>query len=118
MPDLEIHLAGPACDRPAGPAGSRTHAARALLVLVRVYQRFVSPALPVVTLGACACRFAPTCSEYAAEALRTHGALTGSWLALRRLGRCTPLHAGGFDPVPAPRRACRRTLSARPLSPS
>ncbi len=60
--------------------------------------------VPVVTLGACACRFAPTCSEYAAEAVRVHGALAGAWLALRRLVKCTPLHPGGIDPVP-PRRS-------------
>lgn len=71
-----------------------------LLALIRVYQRTLSPVLPIVTLGRCACRFAPTCSHYAAEAVRTHGALAGGWLALRRLAKCTPLHPGGFDPVP------------------
>ncbi len=82
--------------------------ARLLIRLITVYQRFVSPALPVVTLGACACRFTPSCSHYAADAVRVHGALRGSWLAVRRLIKCTPLHAGGFDPVP-PRRqpVCR-----------
>lgn len=76
---------------------------RALLALIRVYQRTLSPVLPIVTLGGCACRFAPTCSHYAAGAIQTHGALRGVWLAVRRLVRCTPLSAGGFDPVPAPR---------------
>ena len=71
-----------------------------ILFLIRLYQRTLSPVLPIVTLGRCACRFAPTCSHYAAEAVATHGALAGSWLALRRLLRCTPLSAGGFDPVP------------------
>ncbi len=71
-----------------------------LLGFIAVYQRFLSPVLPVVTLGACACRFSPTCSHYAAEAIRTHGALTGSWLALKRIVKCTPLHPGGIDPVP------------------
>lgn len=66
-----------------------------------MYQRTVSPLLPIVTAGACGCRFAPTCSHYAAEAIRVHGAIRGSWLALRRLVKCTPLHPGGFDPVPA-----------------
>jgi putative membrane protein insertion efficiency factor len=47
-----------------------------------------------------ACRFVPSCSAYAADAVRTHGALGGSWLALRRLARCHPLGAHGFDPVP------------------
>ena len=79
--------------------------------LIALYQRTLSPVLPVVTLGACACRFAPTCSHYAAEAIRQHGALRGGALALRRLLRCTPLSAGGFDPVPPAPRApmtCRR----------
>ncbi|MBW8780880.1 MAG: membrane protein insertion efficiency factor YidD [Verrucomicrobia bacterium] len=81
--------------------------ARALLGLVWLYQRTLSPVLPALFGPACGCRFHPTCSHYAAEAVRTHGALTGAWLAARRLLRCTPLHAGGFDPVPAPRRARR-----------
>lgn len=71
-----------------------------LLGIIRLYQRTLSPLLPVVTAGACGCRFSPTCSHYAAEAIRGHGALAGTWLALRRLVKCTPLHPGGFDPVP------------------
>ncbi len=74
-----------------------------LLGLIRLYQRTLSPLLPIVTAGACGCRFSPTCSHYAAEAVRTHGALAGTVLALIRLVKCTPLHPGGFDPVP-PRR--------------
>lgn len=94
--------------------------AQLLLVLIGTYRRFISPALPVVTLGACACRFSPTCSAYAAEAVRTHGALAGSWLALRRLVKCTPLHAGGFDPVPPRRPRCDavRRPHAHPLGPT
>jgi uncharacterized protein len=65
-----------------------------LRLLVRAYQRLVSPLLPP------ACRFHPTCSAYAATALQRHGALKGSWLALRRLLRCHPFHEGGVDPVP------------------
>lgn len=76
--------------------------ALALLAGVWVYQRTVSPALPAIFGPTCGCRFAPTCSHYAAEAVRTHGALVGAWLALRRLLRCTPLSAGGYDPVPPP----------------
>jgi putative membrane protein insertion efficiency factor len=68
--------------------------ARLLVLLVRVYQRFVSPGLPA------ACRFHPSCSSYAAEALTRHGALRGGWLSARRLLRCHPFHPGGIDPVP------------------
>lgn len=62
--------------------------------MVRVYQRAVSPLLPPV------CRFRPTCSEYAVQALERHGLGRGTWLALRRLLRCGPWHPGGYDPVP------------------
>jgi uncharacterized protein len=68
--------------------------ARFLVLLVRGYQRFLSPALPP------SCRFYPSCSQYALEAVQKHGALRGSWLALRRLLRCHPFHPGGVDPVP------------------
>ena len=78
--------------------------AQTLLAFIRLYQRTLSPVLPAVFGPGCGCRFAPTCSHYAADAIRTHGALAGSWLAARRLVKCTPLHAGGFDPVPPPRR--------------
>ncbi len=75
--------------------------ASALLGLIWLYQRTLSPVLPAVFGAACGCRFSPTCSHYAAEAVRTHGALRGTLLAARRLVKCTPLHPGGFDPVPA-----------------
>jgi putative membrane protein insertion efficiency factor len=71
--------------------------ARTLLAVVGFYSRAVSPALPP------RCRFAPTCSAYAAEAIAVHGAGRGSWLALRRLLKCAPWHPGGFDPVPPAR---------------
>ncbi len=58
------------------------------------YKRVVSPILPA------ACRYYPTCSQYAREAVLKHGTLRGSYLAMRRLLRCTPFHAGGIDPVP------------------
>jgi hypothetical protein len=69
-------------------------AARALLFAVRVYQAFFSALMPS------ACKFYPSCSHYAAEALRIHGARRGSWLALRRVSRCHPFTPGGVDLVP------------------
>lgn len=66
----------------------------ALVALIRGYQLIISPLLGP------RCRFYPSCSHYAIEALRVHGAGRGSWLTLRRLLRCHPLHPGGVDPVP------------------
>ncbi|HKC30400.1 MAG TPA: membrane protein insertion efficiency factor YidD [Burkholderiales bacterium] len=68
--------------------------ARLLRSALRGYRWFVSPVLPP------ACRFHPSCSEYAEEAVARHGAWRGSWLAARRLCRCGPWHPGGCDPVP------------------
>lgn len=80
-----------------------------LVFLIRIYQRTLSPALPVLTMGRCGCRFHPTCSHYAVDALRSHGFFAGAWLAAVRLVKCTPLHPGGFDPVPPRARpVCRR----------
>ena len=90
--------------------------ARALLALIALYQRTLSPALPALFGAGGGCRFAPTCSHYAAEAVRTHGAIAGAWLAARRLVKCTPLHPGGFDPVPASP-GLRRTSAARRAAP-
>ncbi len=85
--------------------------AQGLLGLVWTYQHTLSPVIPAVLGPACGCRFYPTCSHYAAEAVRTHGAVRGVWLSARRLLRCTPLHPGGIDFVPAPRRAPRPTCA-------
>ncbi len=85
----------------------------AALVLIIVYQRLISPGLPVLFGSNCGCRFTPTCSHYAAGALRTHGFFAGLFLTACRLLKCTPLHPGGFDPVPARARpACVRIHDA------
>lgn len=67
---------------------------RLLAALVQSYRWVISPLLPA------ACRFHPSCSSYAAQALRRHGAARGSWLTVRRLARCHPFCEGGVDPVP------------------
>lgn len=69
---------------------------RILVGIIRGYQLFVSP-----VIGS-NCRFYPTCSHYALEAIQKHGALKGSWLGVRRIGRCHPWNEGGIDPVPDP----------------
>jgi len=69
-------------------------ASRLLILPIRFYQLAVSPHLPS------ACRYTPTCSQYAVEALRKYGPLKGSWLALRRICRCHPWGGSGYDPVP------------------
>ena len=68
---------------------------RILIRLVKLYRKFISPLKRTPT-----CRFTPTCSEYALEALTRHGAIKGSYLAVRRILKCHPFHEGGFDPVP------------------
>lgn len=80
---------------------------RLLLALLAAYRRWVSPALPR------RCRYEPTCSAYAAEALRRHGAARGALLGAWRLLRCNPFSHGGFDPVPE-----RFTLRVGPVDPS
>ena len=82
--------------------------AAGLLAGLWLYRRTLSPLLPAVFGPTCGCRFHPTCAVYAAEAVRTHGALRGALLAARRLVKCHPFHAGGYDPVP-PSPSLRRT---------
>ena len=65
-----------------------------LLLLIRCYQLLISPLLGP------SCRYWPSCSAYAIEAIRIHGPIRGSWMAARRVSRCHPLHEGGYDPVP------------------
>ena len=78
--------------------GKRIMMRRAALVLISVYQRVLSPYWPS------SCRYQPTCSHYAREAITVHGALKGGWLASKRLARCAPWGGSGYDPVP-PRHA-------------
>lgn len=66
----------------------------AAILPIRAYRRWVSPLLPPN------CRFSPTCSAYAIEALERYGVVKGGWLAVRRVGRCHPWNPGGYDPVP------------------
>ena len=65
-----------------------------LMGIIKFYQKAISPLTPP------SCRFYPTCSHYGIEAIEKHGALKGSWLAVRRISKCHPFHEGGFDPVP------------------
>ncbi|HCN60765.1 MULTISPECIES: membrane protein insertion efficiency factor YidD [Mammaliicoccus] len=62
--------------------------------LIRLYQNYISPLTPPT------CRFEPTCSNYAVEAISEYGALKGTWLGTKRILKCHPFHAGGYDPVP------------------
>ena len=87
--------------------------ARAASGLVWAYQRTLSPAL-AAAFPTCGCRFAPTCSHYAREALREHGLLTGLGLTARRLAKCGPWHPGGIDPVPARTRPVCHAVSTSP----
>lgn len=65
-----------------------------MVMLIRIYQYVISPWLGPK------CRFSPSCSNFAIEALQTHGLMRGGWLASRRVLRCNPWHSGGYDPVP------------------
>lgn len=85
------------------------HPAFWVVKLIGLYRRLVSPLLGKN------CRYDPTCSRYAQGALQTHGFFKGSWLAIRRVGRCHPWHEGGYDPVP-PGRSPKRTSSPQGTS--
>lgn len=74
---------------------------RMLLALLRFYRRRLSPLFPP------SCRYQPTCSEYALQAVERFGALRGGWMAVKRIARCNPLFPGGYDPVPDPGQAQR-----------
>ena len=85
-----------------------------LIFGVRCYRWVISPAKTFLFGPLGRCRFTPTCSEYALGALRHHGALAGSWLALRRIGRCNPWGGCGHDPVPARKPDLFRTSDFEP----
>lgn len=87
-PDVTDHTAA------AAPRARGSVVARVLIAPIRAYQRWISPALPPT------CRFTPSCSAYAVEALRVHGALRGTVLTVARVAKCHPWHPGGTDPVP------------------
>ncbi len=80
---------------PGGNLSKSNWLATPFIAAINVYRRWISPFFPPV------CRFCPTCSEYAVQALRSHGLLRGGWLALRRVTRCNPWHPGGYDPPPS-----------------
>lgn len=96
---------------------------RTIAAVLGVYKFAISPLLHAVSGTPGACRFQPTCSEYAAIALSEYGIVRGSWMALRRLSSCHPFHPGGFDPVPpnpsrstdAPHSSTRHSLAHRQL---
>ena len=67
-----------------------------LLLLIKAYRIFISPLFPP------SCRFQPTCSQYAHDAISTYGTFKGGWLAVKRILRCHPFHPGGYDPIPTP----------------
>lgn len=75
-----------------------------LMLLIKAYKNWISPVLPP------SCRYYPTCSSYALEAVERFGVLKGGWLAVKRILRCHPYHSGGYDPVPLiyPRKSCQK----------
>jgi len=74
--------------------------ARAVVLLIKIYQKLISPALGQ------RCRFYPSCSHYCIDALNEHGMVHGLWLGIKRICKCHPLHPGGFDPVPKRKNGC------------
>lgn len=84
--------------------------------LLAAYKRVISPALHALPGSRGACRFQPTCSEYATIAFAEHGVMRGMAMAIGRVLRCHPLHGGGFDPVPEKRSAVSSSIGARQVS--
>jgi putative membrane protein insertion efficiency factor len=92
----------------AAVGGASKAAVRGMVFLIQLYRHMVSPLRPPT------CRFVPTCSQYAVDALTEYGLIRGSWLAAARLGKCGPWHRGGWDPIPErlPEHHRRRANSA------
>lgn len=80
---------------------------KSLLGLIRFYQKWLSPMLGTN------CRFQPTCSTYAKEAIEEHGSLKGTWLGTQRICKCHPLHSGGYDPVPSKEALLQKRLNKK-----
>jgi uncharacterized protein len=95
----------PFAHRGGSSATRSSLAAQAIMASITGYQKFLSPLKAQPT-----CRFYPTCSQYALDAVSEHGAVVGSWLAVKRISKCHPLHPGGLDPVPPAR--VRRSQNA------
>ena len=93
MTAVSSPVASPGTPEPGVGSGRRGPVAWLAIKVIRGYQILMAWSPP-------RCRFAPTCSQYALEAITEHGALKGSWLGVRRIGRCHPWNPGGFDPVP------------------
>jgi uncharacterized protein len=96
VPD-SVSIPDPFSSQPAR-ADRSSLAAQAIMASITGYQRFLSPLKAQPT-----CRFYPSCSQYALEAVKLHGAVAGSWLAIKRISKCQPFHPGGLDPVPPAR---------------
>jgi putative membrane protein insertion efficiency factor len=94
--------------RPGQGGGARRLAIAPLVLLIKLYKYLISPMIGP------RCRFLPTCSDYALEALQRHGLLRGGWLALRRIGRCHPWGDSGYDPVPPTAGEVRAVLRGSP----
>lgn len=108
MPRSSVSPAAAAADRRPAVAPAVSPAARLLVWVIRGYQLALSP------MFAGCCRFVPSCSAYAAEAVMVHGAIRGSWLTVARLVRCQPFCRGGLDPVPTRRDRLRAEVASTP----